>query len=79
MGGSPPAQSPGAGKIQPHELIEAVPINGEGIAAGVLMKKFNKRVGDGENQTSKAEFIQLVRLHLKYGADKLLRRMPQGS
>ena len=43
------------------------------------MKKFNKRVGDGENQTSKNEFIQLVRIHLKYGADKLLRRMPQGS
>ncbi len=68
------AKSPAVRPIQPHEIVAALPTTGEGISAGVLMKMFSKRVGEQPNQTTRTEFIQLVKENTKYGPDKLLRR-----
>jgi transcription initiation factor TFIIF subunit alpha len=68
------AQSPGVGPIKPHEIVAALPTTGAGIAAGVLMKMFSKRVGDQPQQTKRSDFIQMVKENSKYGPDKLLRR-----
>lgn len=70
-GGSPLAQSPGSGPIQPHEIIAALPP--AGIKIGDLMKIFQRRVGDGKGQTEKKEFIRLVKENAAFGGDKLLR------
>ena len=66
------ALAPGAGPIQPHEIAAALPQ--EGIRIGELLKMFQPRVGDttGE-QTTKKEFIRLVKENSAYGEDKLLR------
>lgn len=69
--GSPLAQSPGAGPIQPQEIIAALPA--AGIKIGDLMKIFQKRVGEAKGQTLKKEFIRLVKENAAFGADKLLR------
>jgi len=72
--GPPRAKSPAVGPIQPHEIIAALPTSGSGILAGVLMNMFTKRVGDQPNQTTKKDFIQMVKDNSRYGPDKLLRR-----
>jgi transcription initiation factor TFIIF subunit alpha len=65
-------QAPGTGLIQPHEIAAALPK--EGISIGNLMKLFASRVGDlTGQQTSKKEFIKLVKENSSYGPDKLLR------
>jgi len=66
------AQSPGAGPIQPYEIIAAIPK--EGISIGDLMKVFTSRVGSLPGQTDKKEFISLVKENSVYGADKRLRQ-----
>ena len=66
-------KSSAAGPIQPHEIVAALPLSG-GILAAVLMDKFMKRVGEEPNQTTKKDFIQMVKENSKYGPDKLLRR-----
>ncbi|KUJ14160.1 uncharacterized protein LY89DRAFT_720527 [Mollisia scopiformis] len=69
--GSPLAQSPGSGPIQPHEIVAALPA--AGIKIGELMKIFQRRVGDTKGQTDKKEFIRLVKENAAFGPDKLLR------
>lgn len=68
---APRAQSPSLGPIKPHEIAAALPK--EGIAIGALMKFFTGRVGDGDGQTAKKDFIKLVKENSSYGPDKLLR------
>jgi transcription initiation factor TFIIF subunit alpha len=63
-------QSPPSGPIQPHEIAAALPASGIHIAD--LMKKFSGRV-DKPGQTTRKEFITLVKENSKYGPDKLLR------
>jgi transcription initiation factor TFIIF subunit alpha len=65
------AQSPGAGPIQPHEIVAALPM--EGITIGNLLGVFTARVGGLPGQTEKKEFIRLVKENSSYGPDKLLR------
>ncbi|KAF8851516.1 hypothetical protein BDZ45DRAFT_730868 [Acephala macrosclerotiorum] len=69
--GSPLAQSPGSGPIQPHEIVAALPATG--IKIGDLMKIFQRRVGEGKDMTEKKEFIKLVKANAAFGPDKLLR------
>lgn len=69
--GSPLAQSPGSGPIQPHEIVAALPATG--IKIGDLMKIFQRRVGEGKDMTEKKEFIKLVKENAAFGQDKLLR------
>jgi transcription initiation factor TFIIF subunit alpha len=71
LSGGSLAQSPGAGPIQPHEIVAALPA--AGIKIGDLMKIFQRRVGDTKGQTAKKEFIKLVKENAAFGADKLLR------
>jgi transcription initiation factor TFIIF subunit alpha len=66
------AQSPGAGPIQPYEIIAAIPK--EGISIGDLMRVFTSRVGSLPGQTDKKDFISLVKENSVYGADKRLRQ-----
>ncbi|KAH8667513.1 hypothetical protein BGZ60DRAFT_452217 [Tricladium varicosporioides] len=65
------AQSLGTGPIQAHEVAAAVPPHG--VLIGTLMSIFKARVGEGPNQTSKKDFIRLVKENSTYGPDKLLR------
>lgn len=69
------SQSPGAGPIQAHEIVAALPA--DGISIGDLMKIFKARVGDGEGKTSKKDFIRFVKENSVYGDNKLLRPKPQ--
>jgi transcription initiation factor TFIIF subunit alpha len=66
------AQSPGAGPIQPHEIVAAIPK--EGISISNLMRVFTARVGSSPGQTDKKEFITLVKENSVYGPDKRLRQ-----
>jgi len=66
------AQSPGAGPIQPHEIVAAIPK--EGISISDLMRVFTARVGSLPGQTDKKEFITLVKENSVYGPDKRLRQ-----
>lgn len=65
------SQSLGTGPIQAHEVAAAVPPHG--VLIGTLMSIFKARVGEGPNQTSKKDFIRLVKENSTYGPDKLLR------
>jgi transcription initiation factor TFIIF subunit alpha len=66
--------SPGGGPIQADEIAAAIPT--EGIKIGDLMKMFSSRVGDKDQQTTKKDFINLVKANSAYGADRLLRPKP---
>jgi hypothetical protein len=72
------SQSPpraGAGPIQPHEIAAALPA--EGITIGALHQLFPGRIGDTPGQqTTKKEFIRLVKENSSYDKDKLLRPLP---
>lgn len=70
------SQSPsGLGPIQPHEIAAA--LSAEGITIGALHRIFPGRIGDiAGQQTSKKEFIRLVKENSSYGSDKLLRPLP---
>ncbi|KAK4126286.1 Rap30/74 interaction domain-containing protein [Parathielavia appendiculata] len=70
------AASGGPDRIQPREIAEALaPYAKEGISLSNLMKMFQKRIGKPGNIT-KSEWIQMVKAHAVYGADKLLRPKP---
>ncbi|ESZ97938.1 hypothetical protein SBOR_1661 [Sclerotinia borealis F-4128] len=75
-GGSPAqaaetAAPSGSGTIQPKEIIAALPSTG--ISIGQLLGHFRGRVGDAEGQTTKTEFMAMIKRNSKYGTDKLLR------
>ncbi|KAL2761124.1 hypothetical protein ACRALDRAFT_2024979 [Sodiomyces alcalophilus JCM 7366] len=83
--GSPSAASPpvsgsragspaSAGPIEASELIQALPALPGGITAGELQRIFHGRIGAGPNQTSRADWIQLVKQHGVMGQDRLIRR-----
>ncbi|KAA8576199.1 hypothetical protein EYC84_006353 [Monilinia fructicola] len=61
----------GSGAITPKEIIAALPSTG--ISIGQLLGHFRGRVGDAEGQTTKTEFMAMIKRNTKYGADKLLR------
>ncbi|QSZ30967.1 hypothetical protein DSL72_000527 [Monilinia vaccinii-corymbosi] len=68
----PAAPAPsGSGAITPKEIVAALPSTG--ISIGQLLGHFRGRVGDAEGQTTKAEFMAMIKRNTKYGADKLLR------
>lgn len=70
-GSPPPGQ--GSDRIQAREIAEALaPYGKEGITLANLMKLFHQRIGKPGNIT-KSEWIQMVKAHAVYGADKLLR------
>ena len=66
------AQPSGAGPIQPHEIVAALPK--EGITISDLTKVFITRVGSLPGQTDNKEFIRLVKENSLYGPDKRLRQ-----
>ncbi|TLD26722.1 hypothetical protein PspLS_05079 [Pyricularia sp. CBS 133598] len=77
--GSPiKADSPKPGVVTPDEIVAALAANPQGIAIGDLLKRyFSDRVGTGENQIHRKEFISLVVRHSQLDkVDKLLRMKP---
>lgn len=70
--------SPKSGVVTPEEIVSALAANPQGIAIGDLLKRyFSDRVGTGENQIHRKEFISLVVRHSQLDkADKLLRMKP---
>ncbi|KAL2015382.1 hypothetical protein VTK56DRAFT_5552 [Thermocarpiscus australiensis] len=76
-GSPPPGQV--TDRIQPSEIVEALaPHAKEGITLGNLLRKFHNRMGKPGN-TTKAEWIQMVKAHAVYGPDKLLRPKAAGG
>jgi transcription initiation factor TFIIF subunit alpha len=71
--GTPSGSPPPGDRIQPREIAEALaPYAKEGITLSNLMKMFQRRINKPGN-TTKSEWIQMVKAHAVYGADKLLR------
>ncbi|KAI9641028.1 transcription factor IIF subunit tfg1 [Ciborinia camelliae] len=66
-----PIAPSGSGPITPKEIIAALPLSG--ISISQLLVHFRGRVGDSEGQTTKTEFMAMIKRNTKYGADKLLR------
>ncbi|CAD6447941.1 0cbbbaf8-c40e-4782-a477-cbe7feeb657a [Sclerotinia trifoliorum] len=69
--GTEPTAPSSSGPITPKEIIAALP--SAGISIGQLLGHFRGRVGDSDGQTTKKEFMAMIKTNSKYGADKLLR------
>ncbi|KAK4151339.1 hypothetical protein C8A00DRAFT_17235 [Chaetomidium leptoderma] len=70
-GSPPPGQDPE--RIQPREIAEALaPYAKEGISLSNLLAVFQKRINKPGHIT-KSEWIQMVKAHAVFGADKRLR------
>ncbi|TGO35527.1 hypothetical protein BHYA_0155g00180 [Botrytis hyacinthi] len=65
------ATSPsGSGPITPKDIAG---LPSTGVSISQILAHFRGRVGDGEGQTTKKEFMEMIKKYTKYGPDKLLR------
>lgn len=72
-GPSTPAAGGQGGLVEAWEITQALAANPQGISVGQLMRQFQTRVGEGDGQMSRRDWIKLVKDNAKWGADKLLR------
>lgn len=49
-----------------------------GVPIGKLLQQFGSRIGEGQNQTPRSEWISYVKQVAKWGPNKLLQITPQG-
>jgi transcription initiation factor TFIIF subunit alpha len=64
----------GTGPIEAQEIMAQLPPLPGGTSIATLMKSFQSRVGEKPGQTSRKDWIKLVKANTVYGPDKLLRR-----